>query len=511
MLCTTKSIKLVGIEPVLVTVECQITPGLGLHLVGIVDSAVKESLLRTVTAMQAHGYKIPGRKIVINLAPADLHKSGSIYDLAIALSMIAASFQKDLPGLDDYVICGELGLDGSVRGVCGAVQAVLAARENGFKGVILPEANLGEIAGVFQDDLSGIHAVGNLTEAINVLTGENPVVRVEDKVRALVSKQPAPEGSDYFNRIGSASTRRALEITAAGGHNLLVVGSPQARDIALARALSEIMPPMTKDETIESAKIYSASGTAQRPVNRYHLRPFRIPHYHASLATLLGGGAGDNVRPGEVTLANGGVLWLEDFNMFPKNLAEALRGPVEDKKVILSRLKTRVEYPADFILVATMNPCPCGHYGNGDRCTCSSERRIEYLGSAFSGRGPLFDTMGVQLFVRPDGQPHWEDNREEAARRVEEARQIQAERFKGTPYRTNNDVPAREIDRFFPLSEDAREVLERVIYSMGLSARSYSWIVRIARTIADLDGQDDILACHICEATSFRFLDRKLF
>lgn len=511
MITKINTIKVVGIEGVPVTCECEISSGIGIHLVGLPDAAVKESLLRTVTALQAYGYHIPGKKIIINLAPTDLHKTGSGYDLAIALGIIAGAQQEDLPELEQFVVLGELGLDGTLRYVPGSVQAILTAKETGKKGCIVPESCLGEFAELFRDDYP-IFAAASLREVIDIIKDSGKAQTAWDKYLQKENKaHPDPKELGSWDMIkGNENAKRGLEIAAAGGHNILLVGAPGSMKHTMARAILEILPPLDKEQLLQKAKIYSASGR-MAPLNNG--RSFRAPHYSASMATFFGGGCGENIMPGEVTLADKGVLLLDEANMLPKSIQETMRATLEDKKITISRLRSKIDYPADYLLVATMNPCPCGYYGEGDRCTCTLTKRTEHLSRL---QAPIYDNIAIQIWTHPvsketilketTGEPS-----ADVAKRVLEARAIQFKRYDGTPYKTNDEVPARLQKTYFNLDEECESFIEKIITHMGLSARAYSRILKIARTIADLAASEKILPCHMAEAASYRFLDRNLF
>ncbi len=507
--------KCVGIDAVPVTVEVDINGGIGIHLVGLADAAVKESLLRIVTALQSMGFRIPGKKIVINLAPADMHKNGSGYDLPIALGIIAASGQAELPGLDRYLVMGELGLDASLRDVPGALPMAELARQAGLEGCILPEASAMEAI-----ELPGIRVYGarTLRDVLDILAGE------EDCSRLLVSGRPVATGltqerpeMDFAEIVGQEGAKRGMEIAAAGGHNLIMVGSPGSGKSSLAKALSGILPPMDREEALITSKIYSVAGKSGKACGLIRRRPFRAPHYSASMAAVIGGGNGDNILPGEVSLATNGVLFLDEFAQMPKAIAEALRGPLEDRSVTISRLRAKIRFPASFMLVAASNPCPCGYYGEGNRCRCTPSQRQSYLGRL---SGPILDRIDLQLWLHPvDARAlvrRGENTREtsgEIARRVALARDLQRQRFAAEEIFTNAEMTNRHLDRYCPLTPDCRQVLEQVIGRMGLSARAYTRILKVARTIADLEagaGQPagPIRPEHLLEAASYRFLDR---
>lgn len=514
MIVNIHTAKCLGIEAVPVTVEVNITLGVGIHLVGLADAAVKESLLRTVTALQAMGYHIPGKKIVINLAPADVHKQGTGYDIPIALGVIAASGQREMSELDKYLIMGELGLDGGVRPVSGALPMVELAIKQGLKGCILPVESALEAVD-YEETL--IFGVRTLEDVLCILSGRDDVSRLlvwntEEYSRALGKESRRGTGyMDFADIIGQEQAKRGVEIACAGGHNAILVGAPGSGKSSLAKALSGILPPMSREESAITSKVWSVAGRGAAGVGLMRQRPFRAPHISASKAAMLGGGSGENILPGEVSLATNGILFADEFCEAPKSTLEALRAPMEDRKVTISRLKAKIEYPASFMLVAASNPCPCGYWGEADRCTCSPGQRLAYLSKL---SGPIMDRIDIQLWMHPvetsalvrrgKGEPS-----AVIAERVMRAREVQKQRFEGTGIFTNAEMSSKDLETYCPLSEDCLSLLEKIIDRLGLSARAYSRIIKIARTIADLAGSEDILPQHISEAAGYRFLDRR--
>lgn len=547
--------KCIGIQAVPVTVEVDINSGIGIHLVGLADVAVKESLLRTMTALQSIGFRIPGKKIVINLAPADMRKNGSGYDLPIALGIIAASGQCDLPALDKYVIMGELGLDATIRGIPGALPIAEYASAAGFEGCIFPEESALEAAELGGTRVFGVKTISDVLRILEdkedvsglLVTGRN-VPQVEKTLKDYM---------DFADIVGQDGAKRGLEIAAAGGHNVIMVGSPGSGKTSLAKAMIGIMPRMQTAEAIETSKIYSVAGLRTATLGLMRERPFRAPHYSASMAAIIGGGNGENILPGEVSLAENGVLFLDEFAQMPRNITEALRGPLEDRKVVISRLRSKVEFPASFMLVAASNPCPCGYYGVKGKCTCTPSQRQAYMGRL---SGPIMDRIDIQLTMRPvppedmvrrqrseekDNSCQCETSAE-IARRVLVARKIQQIRFAGTDVHVNAGMTGEMLGKFCRLSDECAALMEKMSNRLGLSARAFSRVLKLSRTIADLEdaaamvssgcrlnGHEDlsgesgfdamgydaitlpasyrespIAPRHILESFSYRFLDR---
>lgn len=514
MMINIHATKCIGIEAIPVTVEIDIAQGIGLHLVGLADAAVKESLLRTVTALQSMGFRIPGRKIVINLAPADMHKKGSGYDVPIALGIIAASGQRELPLIEDFMIMGELSLDAMVRDVPGALPIVELASAMGLKGCILPLRSAMEAVEFGNIDVYGVES---LEEVLRILSGEDSRdLLVAGRMACGGIKPPRSENScmqgimDFSEIMGQEGAKRGVEIAAAGGHNVMMIGPPGSGKSSLAKAIAGILPPLGFEESLQTSKIYSVAGKGNPSEGLIRRRPFRSPHYSTSVAALIGGGS-DSILPGEISLAHNGILMIDEFCEAPKRVLEVLRAPMEDRKVTISRLKSKVEYPADFMLVAASNPCPCGYYGEGDRCTCTPSRRIAYLSKL---SGPIVDRIDIQLWLsRVD--PHKLINRSNAessaivAARVQKAREIQKARFADEGIFCNAAMDSRQIAKYCPLSDECRKILEKIMDSMELSARACVRIIRLARTIADLEGVREITPDHLSEAAGYRFLDRR--
>ena len=514
MLVYVHGAKCIGIKAVPVTVEVEVSLGIGIHLVGLADAAVKESLLRTVTALQGMGFHIPGKKIIINLAPADMHKQGSGYDVSIALGIIAASGQRTLPALDKFLIMGELGLDGSIRYVSGTLPMVELAMESGFRGCILPEASAMEAVDYTDTLIYGVRTLDDVLRILEeTLDAQDLLVWNTELYRKALSEEPSRKNSymDFADIIGQEGAKRGVEIASAGSHNVLLLGSPGSGKSSIAKALAGILPPMSLEESAIVSKIYSVAGQSCGGLGLVRRRPFRAPHISASKVAILGGGSGENILPGEVSLASGGVLFLDEFCEAPKSTLEALRAPLEDHKVSISRLKAKIEYPASFMLVAASNPCPCGYWGEGDRCTCSAGKRLAYLSKL---SGPIMDRIDIQLWMHPvetaalvRGQKA--EPSAAIAERVAAAREIQRKRFAGSGIFTNAEMGSKELEAFCPLDDVCKSLLEGIINRLGLSARAYTRIIKIARTIADLAGTQDICPEHIAEAASYRFLDRR--
>jgi len=495
----------IGVEAITVTVEVDVSPGISFFLVGLPDSAVRESQQRIGTALHTVGAKLPGKKIVINMAPADLKKEGSSFDLAIAMGILAASDQYLFNNLEDYIIMGELALDGTIRPVNGALPVAVHAKKEGFRGCIFPFNSAKEASGIDGLDIFG---VTRLEEVISILSGEGYVDPLESQ-----PENPEPRSlfniPDFKDIRGQESAKRGLEIAAAGGHNLIMSGPPGSGKTYMARALAGILPKMTPAESVETSKIYSVAGKTIINGGLIRERPFRSPHHSASLYAITGGGVAS--VPGEISLAHNGVLYLDEIPEFPRCVLEVLRQPMEEGEISISRLKYKLTYPANFMLIASMNPCPCGYYGQpGDKCTCGAAQVARYRSKI---SGPLMDRIDLQIEVQPVPAESLtgEDGSEsscEIRERVEAARMIQNNRFMGE-YNTNAQIPAGDLKKYCKIGRNETQFLCTAISKLNLSARAYSRILKVARTIADLDGGDFISLSHLSEALLYRGFDRK--
>ena len=507
MLVKTFASTLVGIRAVTITVEVNISTGIGMYLVGLPDNAVKESQERIRAAFENSGFRMTGKKVVVNLAPADLRKEGSAYDLPIAVAILAATGQINPEWLARYVIMGELSLDGGIAPIKGALPIAIQAREEGFSGFVLPAENAREAAVVEGLDVIGVGSLRQLADFLNGSAAIEPTRVAADELFAATGNRYAEDFSDVR---GQAHVKRALEIAAAGGHNVLMIGSPGSGKTMLARRMPTVMPPLTLPEALETTKIHSVAGKLGAERGLLAQRPFRAPHHLASQVALVGGGA--NPQPGEISLAHNGILFLDELPEFGRSLLEVLRQPLEDKKITVSRAKYSVEYPANFMLVASMNPCPCGYYNHPTKeCVCGKGAVYRYMNRI---SGPLMDRIDMHVEVTPVAFNEMSDPKPEepsaaVRERVIRARGVQRARFtEAAGIHTNAMMNAKMIRTMCPLSAESMSMIETAMERLHLSARAYDRIVKVARTIADLESCETIQPGHIAEAIRYRSLDR---
>ena len=497
-----------GIDAVEVSVEVNVAGGgLGLFIVGLPDNTIKESEERIHAAFENSGFKLQTKKTVVNLAPADLRKEGSQYDLPIAIAILVATEQIQSELIDGSMFIGELSLNGTLRPVKGVLPLVALARDKGLKRVFMPLENCAEGAVVEGIECIG---VGSLLELCEILSGRMPYTAAEHIISASQSEDESLYAEDFADVKGQVYVKRALEIAAAGGHNVIMVGAPGSGKTMLARRMPTIMPPMTMEEALETTKIHSVAGKIGSHRGLISERPFRAPHHLTSQVALIGGG--QSPQPGEVSLAHNGVLFLDEMPEFGRSVLEVLRQPLEDRHINISRAKYSVDYPANFTLIASMNPCPCGYYNHPTKeCTCSTAAVHRYMAHI---SGPLMDRIDIHIEVVPvsiaemstteRGEPS-----SEIRRRVVAARDIQRQRFEGLDIHCNAMMNSSMLRKFAPLDRACSELLELAMARLNLSARAYDRIIKVARTIADLEAKPNIEPQHISEAIGYRSLDRE--
>ena len=507
MLVKTYGSAIFGIDAMIITIEVNVGKGSKFFLVGLPDNAIKESHERILAALSNVDKKFPRQRVVINMAPADIRKEGSAYDLPIAMGLLAASKQVSESHLNEYVIMGELSLDGGIKPIKGALPITLAAKANGFKGVIVPFENAGEAAIVDGIDVYGAR---HILEVCDFMDDVESLERVNVNQKDIFLERLSHFDFDFSEVKGQENIKRALEIAAAGGHNVIMIGPPGSGKTMLAKRISSILPPLSLEEAIETTKIHSVAGSLSGETSLITTRPFRSPHHTISDAGLVGGGTFP--QPGEISLAQNGVLFLDELPEFKRTVLEVMRQPMEDRVVTISRARITVDFPASFMLVAAMNPCPCGYYNHPEKaCVCSPGAVKKYLNRI---SGPLFDRIDLHVEVVPVpfkdlAEASSSEKSAEIRKRVIRARAVQSERYKDSKSVHNNaQMNHNDLNKFCQLNETGRQLLKTAMEKLSLSARAYDRIIKVSRTIADLENSPEIKTEHLAEAIHYRSLDR---
>lgn len=498
-----------GVSAQTITIEVNVdTGGVGYHLVGLADNAIKESSYRISAALKNVGYKIPGKKITINMAPADLRKEGAAYDLSIAIGILTASDQILAENIQDYIIMGELSLDGSLQPIRGVLPIAIQAREEGFKGIILPKQNTREAAIVNNLDVYGVE---NIKEVIDFFNEGKPLEKVVLDTRKEFQDKINLFPFDFSEVKGQETAKRAMEVAAAGGHNIILIGPPGSGKTMLAKRVPSILPPLTLKEALETTKIHSVAGKMGTETSLMTVRPFRSPHHTISDVALVGGGS--YPQPGEISLAHNGVLFLDEMPEFKRTVLEVMRQPLEDREVTISRARFTVNYPASFMLVASMNPSPSGFFPDDPNNTSSVYEMQRYMNKL---SGPLLDRIDIHIEVQKVEFEQLAEKRkgeksEDIRKRVLIAREIQGERYKDLEISYNAQIGPKEIEKFCELDQSSFNLIKLAMEKLNLSARAYDRILKVARTIADLEESKNILSHHISEAIQYRSLDREFW